>query len=163
MIVGLGFSPAFLGFSVRCVLSISLPLIAKSKYLLFASIHSLSVLSCFFSGVLCSSKQLRLEYCSCFSTAPERSSTYSLREKCPNTDFFFLVRIFPHIDWIRRDTERYLSVFSPNTGNYGPEKTPYLDTFHTVNVLIEKQFLSSYLWFLLSLFLPVCVYQTYWW
>ena len=25
---------------------------------------------------------------------------YSLREKCPNTDFF-LVRIFPHSDWIR--------------------------------------------------------------
>ena len=28
----------------------------------------------------------------------------------------------------------YLSVFSPNTGKYGPEKTPYLDTFHVVNV-----------------------------
>ena len=23
-------------------------------------------------------------------------------------------------------------VFSPNTGKYGPEKTPYLDTFHAV-------------------------------
>ena len=31
---------------------------------------------------------------------------------------FFLVRIFP--------------VFSPKTGKYGPEKTPYLDTFHAV-------------------------------
>ena len=29
-----------------------------------------------------------------------------LREKCPNTEFF-LVLIFPHSDWIRRDTERY--------------------------------------------------------
>ena len=36
--------------------------------------------------------------------------------------------IFPHSDRIRRDTE-HLSVFSPNTGKYGPEKTPYLDTF----------------------------------
>ena len=27
----------------------------------------------------------------------------ALREKCPNTEFF-LVRIFPHADWIRRDT-----------------------------------------------------------
>ena len=27
----------------------------------------------------------------------------SLREKCQNTEFF-LVRIFPHSDWIRRDT-----------------------------------------------------------
>ena len=32
----------------------------------------------------------------------------------------FLVRIFPHSDWIRRYTE-YLSVFSPNAGKYGPE------------------------------------------
>ena len=34
---------------------------------------------------------------------------------------------------IQRDT-KYLSVFSPNTRKYGPEKTPYLDTFHTVDV-----------------------------
>ena len=26
----------------------------------------------------------------------------------------------------------YFPVFSPNTGKYVPEKTPYLDTFHTV-------------------------------
>ena len=26
----------------------------------------------------------------------------------------------------------YFSVFSPNTGKYGPETTPYLDTFHAV-------------------------------
>ena len=25
-----------------------------------------------------------------------------------------------------------ISIFSPNTGKYGPEKTPYLDTFHAV-------------------------------
>ena len=54
----------------------------------------------------------------------------TLREKCPNTEFF-LVRIFPDLDWIRRDTE-YLSVFSPNPEKYGPEKTPYLDTFHVM-------------------------------
>ena len=29
--------------------------------------------------------------------------------------------------------EQYLSVFSPNAGKYGPEKTPYLDTFYAVN------------------------------
>ena len=40
----------------------------------------------------------------------------TLREKCPSTDFF-LVRIFTH------RTE------------YGPEKTPYLDTFHAVEVV----------------------------
>ena len=54
----------------------------------------------------------------------------SLREKYPNTKFF-LVCIFPHSDWIRRDT-KYLFVFNPNAGKYVPEKTPYLDTSHTV-------------------------------
>ena len=58
------------------------------------------------------------------------SLNHGLREKCPNTDIF-LVRIFPHSDWIRRDTE-YLSVFGPNAGKYGPEKTPYLDIFYVV-------------------------------
>ena len=48
----------------------------------------------------------------------------SLREKCPDTEFF-LVRIFPQSNW-------YLPVFTPSTGKYGPGKTPYLDTFHTV-------------------------------
>ena len=33
----------------------------------------------------------------------------------------FLVRIFPHLDWIRKDTP-YLSVFSPDAGKYGSEK-----------------------------------------
>ena len=33
----------------------------------------------------------------------------------------FLVLIFRHLDWIRKDME-YLSVFSPKTGKYGPEK-----------------------------------------
>ena len=58
---------------------------------------------------------------------------------CPNTEFF-LVRIFPHSDWIRRD-KKYLSIFSPNAGKYRPEKTPYLDTFHAVGV-----FPSNYPW-----------------
>ena len=26
----------------------------------------------------------------------------------------------------------HFQVFSPNTGKYGPKKTPYLDTFHAV-------------------------------
>ena len=45
------------------------------------------------------------------------------REKCPNTELF-LVRIFLYSDWM----------FSPNTKKYGPEITPYLDTFHAVIV-----------------------------
>ena len=51
----------------------------------------------------------------------------SLREKCPSTKFF-LVRIFLYLDWI----VEYLSVFSPKTRKYGPEKSSYLDTFHVV-------------------------------
>ena len=30
----------------------------------------------------------------------------------------------------------FLSVFSPNVGKYGPEKIPYLDTFHAVVLVI---------------------------
>ena len=48
------------------------------------------------------------------------TDSQSLCKKCPNTEFF-LVRIFPHLDLIRRDTD-YLSVFSPNAGKHGPEK-----------------------------------------
>ena len=67
-------------------------------------------------------------------------TTHTLREKCPNTEFF-LVRIFPHSDWIRRDTP-YLSVFSPNVAKYGPKKTPYLDTFSCSDKLVSLLFLD---------------------
>ena len=85
---------------------------------------------------------------------------WSLREKCPNTELF-LVRTFLYSDWItkiysvnlriqseyRKIWIRNNSVFgyfsqislcsSPNTGKYGPEITPYLDTFHTVLMFIS--------------------------
>ena len=32
----------------------------------------------------------------------------------------------------------YSPVFSPNTGKYGPEKTPYLDTFNTLSAKFIK-------------------------
>ena len=47
-----------------------------------------------------------------------------LREKCPNKEGF-LVRIF------------LFSVFCPNTGKYGPEKTLYFDTFHAVTDVLK--------------------------
>ena len=43
-----------------------------------------------------------------------------LRKKCPYSDFF-LVLIFPHLDWMRRFAEQ-ISVLSPNAGKYRPEK-----------------------------------------
>ena len=32
---------------------------------------------------------------------------------------------------------QYLSVFSPNTGKYGPEITPYLDSFHAMSITMK--------------------------
>ena len=51
----------------------------------------------------------------------------SLCEKCPNTEFFCFA-------FSRIQTE-YGDLRSPNTGKYRPEKTPYLDTFHAMNVI----------------------------
>ena len=33
----------------------------------------------------------------------------------------------------------YFPVFELNTGKYGPEKTPYLDTFHTVKSIQDTE------------------------
>ena len=46
----------------------------------------------------------------------------------------------------RTEYGEYLFVFSPNTGKYGPEKTPHLDTFHAVTnflFLSKANLLSS--------------------
>ena len=32
----------------------------------------------------------------------------------------------------------YLTVFSPNARKYGPEKTPYMDAFHAVILLVNS-------------------------
>ena len=45
----------------------------------------------------------------------------ALRKKCPNVELFLT------------------SIFSPNRGNYGPEITPYLDTFHTLQIIHQKK------------------------
>ena len=47
----------------------------------------------------------------------------TLRQRCPNTELF-LVLIFPHSDWIRRDAS-YLSVFSPNAGKADQNNSEY--------------------------------------
>ena len=38
----------------------------------------------------------------------------------------------------------YFSVFSPNTGKYGPKKTSYLDIFHAVQFLCFPWFFSLF-------------------
>ena len=62
-----------------------------------------------------------------------------LREENKNLEFF-LVSKFPYLNWIQWLT-LYISIFSPNTGKYGPGKTPNLDTFHVLrvnNTMIKK-------------------------
>ena len=55
----------------------------------------------------------------------------------------------------------YFPVFSPNTGKKGPEITPHLDTFHTVQITcfhcigVSRQWISDY-----SDIISVCV-ETY--
>ena len=39
---------------------------------------------------------------------------------------------FPTFE-LNTENNSYLSVFSPNAGKYGPETTPYLDTFQAVH------------------------------
>ena len=52
---------------------------------------------------------------------------FSYTQNMEYTDNWIILR--KHTPYL--DTS-YLSVFSPNAGKYGPEKTSYLDTFHRV-------------------------------
>ena len=45
------------------------------------------------------------------------------------------VKTFPKFHSVKSVQIRSFPVFSPNTGKNGPEKTPYLDTFHAMFVL----------------------------
>ena len=49
-------------------------------------------------------------------------------------------RIFPHSDWIRRDT--YLSVFSPNVGKIPTRAIKNTDTFYAV-IIIHRIFIVT--------------------
>ena len=74
----------------------------------------------------------------------------ALREKSPNTELF-LACIFLYSDWIRRFTPQ-IFVFSPNTGKYGPEIIPYLDTFHAVRVFGQVKFKDIIYFFKVEMF-----------
>ena len=73
------------------------------------------------------------------SFAKNIEKNYSLREKCPNSEFF-LVRIFLHSDWIRRDT-------------------PHLDTFHALILNFEPRVILFFSWNLAYLSLDAVVLQ----
>ena len=66
-----------------------------------------------------------------FQTLP-----FTLREKCPNTEFL-LVRILPSSDGIGRDTP-YLSILSPHPEKYRP------DSHFSRSVREVKEFKRSY-------------------
>ena len=101
MIIGLSFSSEFVGFHMRCFLSISLSSISKSKYSFIVLIH-ISLVFSGISGISGSSTQFHLEYCSCFSTVSDRSSTFCVNLETLFVDsfmifslsLFFLVRIY---------------------------------------------------------------------
>ena len=60
---------------------------------------------------------------------------YLLKSTCYTYyTWYFLVRIFPHSDWIQRDTECF-SVFSSNAGKYEPEKL-WIQTLFTQWLLV---------------------------
>ena len=66
------------------------------------------------------------------------SVLFSLNEKCPNPEFF-LVRFFPHSDWIRRFTWIW-----KNTD----QKNSRFENFHamwTVNLTADQSYLNSQL------------------
>ena len=44
---------------------------------------------------------------------------------------------------LRENHTSYLSVFSPNTGKYGPEKTPYFNTFTHWQISVAESLLKS--------------------
>ena len=54
------------------------------------------------------------------------------------------IRSFSWSVFSRIRTEYNLSVFNPNAGKYGPEKNPYLDTFHAVISTGLDQFSVGY-------------------
>ena len=51
------------------------------------------------------------------------------REKCPNMEFFLVV--FSRIRTEYGKIRSISPILSPNAGKHRPEKTPYLDTFHS--------------------------------
>ena len=56
-----------------------------------------------------------------------------MRKKCSNTEFFLVcIQSKYKKTRIRKSSVCGHSVFSPNTGKYGPEKAPYVNIFQAV-------------------------------
>ena len=61
----------------------------------------------------------------------QKFSNFIARSKVENFSYRFIVESLLFISNI----PEYLSVFCPNEWKYGPEKTPYLDTFRAVQTI----------------------------
>ena len=76
------------------------------------------------------------------TTEMELFHKQTLREKCPKRSFFCSAL---SVSWTEYGDLGLISVFSPSTGKYGPEKTSRLDTFYVIKVSCLKQrFLESH-------------------
>ena len=53
----------------------------------------------------------------------------------------FFWSVFSDIWTEYADLRSEISVFNPNAGKYGPEKSPYLDSFHAMGI-VEKIFME---------------------
>ena len=62
---------------------------------------------------------------------------YQLKLCSENKKLLITIAVTFHRVSVTRYTE-YLSLFCRNAGKYGPEKTPYLDTFHAVDKQAER-------------------------
>ena len=51
-------------------------------------------------------------------------------------------RVAGCLDTAWKVSKFFCSVFSPNAEKYGPEKTPHLDTFHTVRFHESDKYLN---------------------
>ena len=69
-------------------------------------------------------------------------------------EFYWLVCCKSHCVKSVQIRSFFWFVFSPNTGKYRPEKTPYLDTFNAVSTLKK----DIYFWKILIKYVPVCVH-----
>ena len=84
--------------------------------------------------------------------------------KCPKIQSFSW-SVFSCIRTEYGDLRSKISVFSPNTGKYGPEKTQYLDTFYavnwTTNVIVNNIYLCKLLFQLINLDLNIIYFTQY--
>ena len=72
----------------------------------------------------------------CVKSVQIRSFFWSVFSRIRN-EYGEILSIFPYSVRMRENTDH--SVVSPNAGKYRPEKTHYLDTFHSVIIKVARE------------------------